>query len=242
MIWDKFKDQFHESWHPKMQKFIESKDCDKIYEFLKSEGRRGKKIAPSSVATYRAFLETPLTNLKCVLLSYCPYHSFINGIPVADGLAFSCGITGKQQPSLAKFLQGIENDVYNGLNLNYSKDMADLTYLAKEGVLLWNSALTVEKDKPGSHQEVWTNFTKFVLEECLSYTGAPIVFIGKDAQKFKKLVSPITHGHIFEIEHPSFAARNEQNWDTEGVFKKVTAIVKQNSGIEIDWLNEKPPF
>jgi len=242
MVFEKFKEYFHESWHPKIQPFIESKECDQIYTFLKNESRRGKKIAPSSLLTYRAFLETPLTELKAVLLSYCPYHTFLNGAPVADGLAFSCGVTNKQQPSLTKFIEGIENDVYNGLNLNYYKDMADLTYLAKEGILLWNSALTVEKDKAGSHQELWEPFTKYVLENCLAYTGVPIVFIGKDAQKFEKSVSPLTHGHIFKIEHPSFAARNQQAWDTKGTFLKVTRIVKENTGKEIDWLNEKPPF
>jgi len=242
MNWNTFKDQFHESWHPKMQKFVESKECDNIYEFLKKESRRGKKIAPSSINTYRAFLETPLDTLKCVLLSFCPYHTIINGVPVADGLAFSCGITGKQQPSLTKFLEGIENDVYNGLNLNYNKDMADLSYLAREGVLLWNSALTVEQSKAGSHQEKWAKFTKYVLEECLAYTGVPIVFIGGDAQEYMRYVSPLTHGHIFEIEHPSFAARNQQDWNTKGVFKKVTEIVRQNTKHEIDWLNEAPPF
>lgn len=36
MIWEKFKDHFHESWHDVMQPFIESEECDKIYAFLKS--------------------------------------------------------------------------------------------------------------------------------------------------------------------------------------------------------------
>ena len=58
MKWDLFRDQFHESWHSKMQPFIESEECDKIYEYLKTEGKRGKKIAPSSSVTYRCFKET----------------------------------------------------------------------------------------------------------------------------------------------------------------------------------------
>lgn len=242
MVFEKFKDFFHPSWWEKIQPFIESKECDKIYEFLKKEARRGKKLAPPSHLTYRAFLETPLSDLKAVLLSYCPYHSFINGLPVADGLAFSCSVTGKQQPSLSKFIEGIENDVYSGLNLNYDKNLTDLTYLAKQGVLLWNSALTVEMNKPGSHQELWLPFTKYVLEHCLSYTGVPIVFIGKDAQIYEKCVSPLTHGHIFKLEHPAFAARMDQEWETKGVFTKINQIVKQNNNYEIDWLNEKPPF
>jgi len=55
MNWDKFKEQFHESWHIKMRPFIESSACDKIYEFLKKESKRGKKIAPLSHNVFRAF-------------------------------------------------------------------------------------------------------------------------------------------------------------------------------------------
>lgn len=238
MVFEKFKPFFHESWWTKIQPFIESEECNQIYAFLKKESQRGKIITPSSSATYRAFLETPLTDLKAALLSYCPYHTVTNGVPVADGLAFSCGITGKRQPSLSKFIEGIENDVYNGLNLEYNQNLADLTYLANQGVLLWNSALTTEMNKPGKHQELWAPFTKYVLERCLPYLGIPIVFIGKDAQQYLKYVSPITHGHIFEIEHPSFAARNQQPWETNGVFSKVTRIVKENKGYTIRWLNE----
>lgn len=238
MEWTKFKPYFHESWHNKIKPFIESKECDKIYEFLKKEGGRGKKIAPSFLNTYRAFLETPLNELKVVLLSYCPYHTFINGAPVADGLAFSCSITRKMQPSLDVFYQGLECDLNKCLNLNYIKN-PDLTYLAKEGVLLWNCSLTVEMNKAGSHQELWEPFTKYVLQECLAYTGVPIIFIGKDASYYKKYVTPLTHGHIFEIEHPAYAARINADWDTKGAFSKVSRIVKENNGYSINWFNEK---
>lgn len=241
MNWDNFKDYFHESWHAKMKPFIESEECDKIYAYLKKRSKEGKQIAPLSTLTFRAFLETPLNQVKVVLLGYCPYHTFYRGVPVADGLAFSCSITGKQQPSLQKFVEGIEKDAYNGLNLEYDKKMSDLSYLAKQGVLLLNSSLTVEKDKPGSHQELWKPFTKYVLEECLAYKGIPVVFIGKDAQKFQKSVSPLTHGYSFKIEHPAAAARMSDVWDTQGVFTKINQIIKENDPKDfILWLDELP--
>lgn len=251
MNFDKFKPYFHESWHNKIKGFIESSECDKIYDFLKRESQRGKKIAPDARHTYRAFLETPLNDIKVVLLSYCPYHTFVDRAPVADGLAFSCSITGKLQPSLDIFYGGLENDLYEGLNLNYQKN-PDLSYLAKQGVLLLNSSLTVEMNKAGSHQEIWHNFTRYVIEECLAYTGIPIILIGKDAQMFERYMTPLTHGYIFKIEHPAFAARNMAEWDTKGVFTKVSRIVKENNGFDIKWVDgfeedyknvdENPPF
>ncbi len=155
-------------------------------------------------------------------------------------MVFSCSITNKQQPSLKLFVDGIENDIDKGLNLNCDKNVTDLSYLAKQGVLLMNSSLTVAKDKPGSHGEMWQEFTRFILEECLAYTGVPIIFIGKDAQFYERYTTPLTHGYTFMIEHPAFAARENRAWDTQDTFKKVNTILWQNNKDIIYWLNELP--
>lgn len=226
------------TWWSKIKPFFDRGGFDPIYEFLKKETKRGKKIAPNSNLVFKCFQETDIDNTHAVLLSMCPYHSYYNGSPTSDGLAFSCGITNKLQPSLEKVYEGLENELYEGMNLNYYKS-PDLTYLAKSGVLLWNCSLTVEKEKPGSHIEIWSDFTKFILEEVLAYTGIPIVFIGKDAQKFSKYTTPLTHGQLFSIEHPSFAARSNSVWNTQGVFTKINKIVKDNNRIVIPWLSSK---
>ena len=135
MNWEKFKDYFHESWHEKMKPFIESEACDKIYEHLKKEAGRGKMIAPTSSNVYRCFLETPLTNLKVILMGMCPYHTAKDGLPVADGLLMGCSVTGRLQPSLEQFYGGLEREFNNGLNLKYTKN-TDVSYLAKQGVLM----------------------------------------------------------------------------------------------------------
>ena len=235
MNWYNFEEFFDSSWEKKIKPFIESKECDEIYAELKQRSREGRRIAPLSNLTFKAFKDTPLDEIKVILLSYCPYHSFYNGSPVADGLAFSCSITNKLQPSLEAFYRGLEVELYDGLNLEYYKS-PDLYYLANQGVLLLNAALTVEKDKAGSHQKIWEPFTKYLIENVFAYTGIPIVLIGKDAQYYERYMTPLTHGHIFKIEHPSYAARIQQDWDTKGVFKKITTIVKQNNGYDIKWL------
>ena len=154
MNWEKFKDNFHESWHAKMQPFIESEACDEIYAFLKKEAGRGKKIAPLSSNVWRAFKETPLTDLKVVMIGMCPYHTAKNGIPVADGLLMGCSVTQQLQPSLEKFYGGLEKELANGLDLRMPKS-PDVSYLTRQGVLMLNAALTTEINKAGSHIEVW---------------------------------------------------------------------------------------
>jgi uracil-DNA glycosylase len=226
------------TWWPKFEKFFDEGGFDPIYEQLKFDSKRGVKIAPLSHLVYRCFQETPIEDVKCVLLSYCPYHTFINGSSlVADGLAFSCSVTGKLQPSLEVIYGALEKEFYNGLNLNFFKN-PDLSYLAKQGVLLYNCALTTAINKPGSHMALWEDFTKYFLQEVIPYRNLPLVFIGADAKKFKKYVTPLTHGQIFELTHPAAAARNYEEWETNKVFSKVQQIVKQNNGVEIKWLDE----
>ena len=245
MNWDKFSEFFHESWHPKIRTFIESEDCDKIYEFLKKESKRGRKIAPLSFDVFRAFKETSLDNLKVVLMGMCPYHTirkdmkFPSGVIVADGLLMGCSHTGTIQPSLDQFYNAVEKDVYNGLNLKYVKT-PDVSYLAHQGVLMLNAALTTEINKAGSHITLWQPFTEYLFTEVLSITQVPIVFLGKDASKYKRFVAPFTW--TFTLSHPASAAYSNTEWSTEGTFTKVNKILKDNNNYEIQWLYEEAPF
>jgi len=211
MNWEKFKDHFHPSWHRFMQPFIESEACDNIYKYLKAESQRGKKIAPLSQNVYRCFYETPYDDLKLVMVGMCPYHSIKNGQYVADGLFHSikngqyvadgllmgCSTTGILQPSLIKFYDGVEKEVHNGLCVTCERP-ADVSFLAQQGVLMYNAALTTEINKAGSHIDLWEPFTKYLFEEVLAPTGTPILFLGKDASKYEKYVAPFTwHLHLY---------------------------------------------
>lgn len=233
MQFEKFKDYIHESWHEKLRPFIESEKCDDIYKFLKTESGRGKKIAPLSSNVYRCFLETPLNELKVVLMGMCPYHTAKNGVPVADGLLMGCSVTDKLQPSLEQFYGAIEKDVYGGLNLTHVKE-PDVSYLAKQGVLMLNAALTTEINKAGSHINLWEPFTKYLIEEVIGYTGVPIIFLGKDAARYKKYVPPFTW--TFTLSHPASASYKNTEWDSEGTFTKVNKILKENNNHHIEWL------
>jgi uracil-DNA glycosylase len=237
MQWEKFKDQFHESWHAKVRPFIESEQCDKIYEFLKKESKRGKKIAPLSSNVFRAFRETSLDNLKVVMMGMCPYHTSIGGEYVADGLLMGCSITGKLQPSLEQFYKAIERELYEDVK---HEKTPDVRYLASQGVLMLNAALTTEINKAGSHIALWEPFTRYLFENVLDTAGVPIIFLGKDAAKYERYVPPFTWS--FTLSHPASASYKNTDWDTEGVFGKVNKILKDNNNYKIWWLYEEPPF
>ena len=235
---DKFAPLFGD-WWDKIEPFFDEGGFDPIYEQLKKDSVMGKRIAPISGNVYKCFQETPLEKLKVVLVGMCPYHSSFEGSPVADGLLMGCSVTNKLQPSLAKFYDAVERDVYDGVALDGDKN-PDVEFLAAQGVLMLNSALTTQIGVAGSHIKLWEPFTTYLFKKVFIVENVPIVFLGKDAAKYKQYTNP--NGHVFELSHPASAAYKQENWESEGVFKKVTEIVKGQIDYTIDWLDFDPPF
>lgn len=229
-----FKDKFG-TWWNKIKPFYNRGGFDTIYSKLKEDGRRGKQIYPLPQDTFRAFRETPIAELRVVLMGMSPYHMIKEGIVVADGLAMSCSKTAILQPSLKKFYEGLEQDFgEKGLDLNMIQT-PDLSYLAKQGVLLLNAALTVEAGMARSHLELWHPFTKFLFEDIFAMEGCPIILLGKgDIWKFEKYCAPFQW--VFKIEHPAYAAREEAKWDTKKAFKQVNTVLRGQNGLGIEWI------
>ena len=218
-------------WWPKIEPFFLSGGFDSVYQKLKFDAKRGVKIAPLSHNVFKAFQKTSYEELKVIIIGMAPYHSFVDGNPIADGLALSCSITGRLQPSLLNFYKEIENQMYKGLNLHMIKD-PDLSYLAEQGVLLLNAALTTSRGKPGDHLPLWEPFMIYLFENVF-ITGAPIIFLGKEAGKLSRHMFPFTWH--FEISHPASAAYANEEWDSQEVFKKVNKILMDNHGETIEW-------
>ena len=239
MDWNRFSSNFHPSWHAKMRPFIESEECDKIYADLKAESKRGKRVAPLSMHVWRCFFETPLSELKAVMVGMAPYHTLKDDAPVADGLLMGCSITGKLQPTLEQYYGAVEREFYDGLNLSIIKH-PDVSYLAQQGVLMLNASLTVEINKAGSHLDIWEPFIKYLFEEVINDLGVPYIFLGKDAAKYKKYTG--IFAHVFELSHPASAAYKGAEWDTEGVFVKVNRLLEENNGFSVQWIDVDVPF
>lgn len=235
MDYSKFEPLFGD-WAPKLKTFIESSDFDEIYKFLKSEHNEGKVICPHHSNTFRAFKETPFSDLRCVFILQDPYPWIKtdregNRIYVADGMAMSCSNTGACQPSLELFYQGMEDDL--GIKV---PRQPDLSYLAHQGVLLLNTSLTVEMNKASSHGGVWDKFIYYLLEEVISFYTKGIVYVsfGKNAHIMAKTIIPFLHWG-FEVEHPAFAARKDRGWKHDNIFSKINRILKDSNNDQINW-------
>lgn len=235
--WGKFADSFHPSWEVKMRPFIESPECFRIYEQIRQQSIRGKKIVPASTQTFRAFKETNLEGIKCMLMGLSPYHTLKDGKIIADGVLMSASNTMHLPPSLEQFYGGMEKELFpeeeNGIIRN-----PDLTYLCNQGVFMFNASMTCEVLKAGSHIKIWEPFTKYVLEEIITDTGIPIIWLGKEAKRFDRYVNPFQWR--FEVPHPASASYNNTQWDPQGCFKKINRVMADYNNYTVQWASVLP--
>lgn len=159
-----------------------------------------KVVYPEQDNIFKALKLTPYSNVKVVIVGQDPYH----GENEANGLSFSVSPGIKLPPSL----KNIYKELYDDLKID-RKDNGDLTDWAEQGVLLLNTVLTVEKDKPASHRNFgWELLTDYIIKT-LNEKKEPIVFIlwGNFAKNKAKLITNQRH-LIITSSHPSpFSAR-----------------------------------
>lgn len=229
--WNKFSENFHESWHIKMQKFIESDECAEIYETLRNEK---EKIYPLSTNTWAAFKNVNLNNIKALIIAQSPYHTTYKGEIIADGLALSCGRTRHETPSLKLFYDGMEDD----LEIRVDRE-PDLTYLTMQDVMLLNTSLTVRADRGDSHMELWQPLMKYLFTQVFdTLTGVPIILIGETARKsVEPYLFPMSQPYKV-VKHPAYYSRLQQPWKHEGMFNWANKIIGENTGQTIWWNNK----
>lgn len=162
---------------------------------------RTKTIFPPKHDIFKALRLTDYDNIKIVILGQDPYH----GTGEAEGLSFSVQDGIRKPPSLRNIFKELKDD------LGYTEpESGSLVKWAKEGVLLLNSLLTVEKDKPLSHKKLgWETFTDEIIKK-INEKETPVVFIlwGAYARSKKVYITNPNH-FIIESSHPSpFSARN----------------------------------
>jgi len=217
------------SWADKLKGFLQSSDFDKVLAELYRLREDGKRFTPPLKQVFRAFEECPYDKLKVIIIGQDPYP-YIN---VADGLAFSCSMTDKVQPSLKNIFAAIDSTVYPQQTIEHNPN---LTRWANQGVLLLNSALTCQVDKIGSHYNVWKEFIAYTMD-ILNYTDSGLIFVlmGKQAQELESMIGE--HHHIIKVSHPASAAYTKTTWDCSDMFNKINKIINGQNGPEfkINW-------
>jgi uracil-DNA glycosylase len=214
-------------WDKVFKSFIFSSEFTDILSKLYELSIADKRFTPTLKQLFRAFEECPYDDLKVVFIGQDPYPQ----LGVADGISFSCGNTNKVQPSLRYIFEEIERTVYQEFP---SYQDPDLSRWSKQGILMLNTALTVEVGKIGSHYDIWKPFTAYLLDWLNNYNpGLVYVYMGKKAEEWSQLTND--NNHKFTVKHPASAAYNGSKWDSNNIFNEVSKVVLENSGYEIIW-------
>ncbi len=212
--WDEIlNEEYHKDYFKNIVAFV-----NKVY--------KEKVIFPPKNRILSALDITDYDKVKVVILGQDPYH----GIGEANGLAFSVNDGVKIPPSL----KNIYKELYDDLKVPIP-NTGNLESWANEGVLLLNSVLTVEKDKPASHKNIgWENFTDSIIKK-INEKEEPVVFIlwGNFAKSKKSLITNPKH-LIIESSHPSPFSVNYGFFGSRP-FSKTNKFLEENGIKEIDW-------
>ena len=217
------------SWNEFFKEIQNEEFCESLNKFLNNEYAEHICYPPRELL-FNAFRLTPLNKVKVVIVGQDPYHE----PGQAMGLSFSVPKGIKVPPSLINIYKEIAQE-YN-CQMNYSS--GDLTYLAKQGVLLLNSILSVRAHQPLSHNnEEYKKFLASVLE-VLDHQKQPIVFLlwGGPARKLKGYLHNPSH-LILECIHPSPLAANHGGWFGNNHFKSANKYLEDNGAEPIKWSN-----
>ena len=153
-------------------------------------------------AAYKALALTPFDKVQVLVLGQDPYH----GPDQAEGLAFSVGSGQKIPPSLRNIFKEIQRDL--GLTMPVGPDAGSLVRWSEQGVLLLNTALTVEQSLPASHSKWgWEVLTDKIIQ-ALAAKPEPQAFLlwGAHAQSKANLIeAQNSNGRhlVLKANHPS---------------------------------------
>ena len=198
---------------------------DSLLSFLNS--RAGHEIYPPRGTWFKAFEYSSFSSTKVVILGQDPYH----GEGQAEGLSFSVPKGMGIPPSLRNIYKELDQDDVDFTNPGHGH----LENWAKQGVLLLNSVLTVEKNSPASHaNQGWEVFTDQVIT-LLNDNKDNLVFLLWGAYANKKSVLIDSNKHlILSAAHPSPFSAHKGFFGCKH-FSKTNSYLKASNQELIDW-------
>ena len=217
--------QFNNSWDVLLKDEFKKPYYLNLRKFLVQEYKT-QTIYPNMNNIFNALKYTDYKDVKVVILGQDPYHQPNQ----AHGLCFSVQKGVKAPPSL--------QNMYKEIHAEYGYPIpphGELTYWAKQGVLMMNTVLTVRESQPNSHKGMgWEIFTDNVIS-LLNMRPEPMVFLlwGANARAKTKIITNPTH-LVLESAHPSpLSAYN--GFFGNGHFKKANEFLRSRGMTEIDW-------
>lgn len=217
--------QIENSWKEMLSEEFTKPYFTEIRNFLYHEKQQNKIVFPPGKLIFNSFDLCPVSALKVVILGQDPYHN----PGEAMGLCFSVPLGVKVPPSL----QNIYKELYSDLGCTIPKH-GDLTKWARQGVLLLNTSLTVEKNKPMSHSKIgWHLFTDAVIQNINSKLSNVVFMLWGNFAKSKASLIDEKNHLILQSAHPSPLAGGAFFGNKH--FSKANSYLQLNRKKPIDW-------
>lgn len=219
------------SWKAVLADEFERPYMAALREFLLEQKRARRVVYPPSDRIFAALDLCPLDRVKVVIIGQDPYH----GPNQAHGLCFSVQPGVEQPPSLANIFREINDDLGRERRLDGTR--CCLEPWARQGVLLLNAVLTVERGRAGSHRDRgWETFTDRVVE-VLSREREHLVFMlwGSYAQKKGAGIDRRRH-LVLTAPHPSPLSAHRGFFGCRH-FSKANAYLEAHGVAPIDWFD-----
>lgn len=220
------------SWKAALAGQFEAPYMQSLRAFLLEQKRARRVIYPPSDHIFAALDLCPLERTKVVIIGQDPYH----GPNQAHGLCFSVQPGVDQPPSLVNIFKEINDDL-GGAGRRLGGDQGCLEPWARQGVLLLNAVLTVERGRAGSHQgRGWETFTDSVVD-VLNRERQHLVFMlwGSYAQKKGAGIDRDRH-LVLTAPHPSPLSAHRGFFGCRH-FSKANAYLESHGVTPVDWFD-----
>lgn len=243
-------ERIHSTWNP-IKPLLNRPELIK----LRTEILPNAITYPKTIDTFRAF-SIPLPKVNVVILGQDPYH----GSGQATGLAFSVNKDIPIPPSLRIIKKEVINSGSIGTKWGANSVLMDdnewktLNHWENQGVMLLNTALTVESSKPGSHLYSWKEFTKKVIhfissnqptiwflwgakaKAYLPYIREPYIVDKYDESTIKDIPILPSKNYVFTASHPaSEVYKSNAGFLGCNHFRFANEILEKKSKNYINW-------
>uniref|UniRef100_A0A6G1SEJ9 Uracil-DNA glycosylase n=1 Tax=Aceria tosichella TaxID=561515 RepID=A0A6G1SEJ9_9ACAR len=214
------------SWFKALQNEFEKPYFKKLSTFVQDQ-RKAKTVYPPPEQVYTWTHHHTIRETRVVIIGQDPYH----GPNQAHGLSFSV----QKGVAIPKSLQNIYKELQSDIADYKHPGHGNLTGWSKQGVLMLNACLTVNKGEANSHQgKGWETFTDAVISWISKNVSHSVVFLlwGKFAQKKSTIIDK--RHKILTAAHPSPLSADNGFFGCKH-FSKTNAYLRSQKLTEIDW-------
>lgn len=197
-------------------------------------------VFPLESDIFKCLIDNKLDDVSVCIIGQDPYFNYADEVgltPQAMGLAFSVPRSAKVPPSLKNIYKELKNT-----NENFNiPSHGDLSSWSKKGVLMLNTSLTVEHNKPNHHAKTgWSIFTSQIIN-MLVQRKKPLVFMswGRNAHSVTSSAED-SHHKVLKTSHPSPLGATKSGSDFTSFlgsdcFIEANKFLSQHNLPTIDW-------